>query len=202
MRRQIAAVALVLGCAACASTHTRWSPSPSPAPVTERPAPPAPPAPQAPLAPGPFRFEARRQDGRPAGELLLGGTTFDAARKLLAPESGDGAPRTPEGFPQVKFGSVSPAPTTVYAAANTSYELFFDVNRRLVMVQDHQPPLSGLTLAELQQKYPQLRETDRDADAVELQGEIAPCVTMLVLVGEPEGKVEDVAHAYTCRTKP
>ncbi len=188
--------------AGCASTRTEFgSPAPAAAsapasgPVQARPAPPPVPA-------GPFTLTARRADGSVAGALVLGETTFDGAKRLLPPATGDGAPAAPEGFPHVRVGAVAPAPTLAYTAANAPYELYFDAARRLVLVQDHRTELAGLSTDELAKRYPQLHETERDVDALELQGEIAPCVALLVLVGQPGAKVEDAAYAYTCRTKP
>ncbi len=188
--------------AGCASTRTTFGPAVPAAPVAHTAGTVPPRGTPTPVPAGPFSIAARRADGSVAGSLVLGETTFDGAKRVLPPASGEGAPAAPEGYPQVRVGAVAPAPTLAYTAANAPYELYFDAARRLVLVQDHRTDLAGLSTDELAKRYPQLRETERDVDAVEMQGEIAPCVALLVLVGQPGAKVEDAAYAYTCRTRP
>lgn len=97
-------------------------------------------------------------------------------------------------------GTVSPQPTIVYNPINSLYVLFFDKNKRLVIVQESGSKLEGLSRQELVQQYPILTETDRRPDWFEMQGEIQPCITMLVMIDDRTGRVRQVAYAFTCQS--
>ncbi len=194
MKSASPAALLFLGllAAGCASTKTIEEPGAGARtlpPVQEAPRP-------APVPPPAFVYPAVR-DGRPAGDLVPGRTTLEGAQKMLPAAPGAG-PQKPEGFPEVRVGKVPPQPVTIYEPDRTDYGLLVNAAGLLVMIEDHRPPIAGMSRADLLRKYPALKETDKAVDALEMQGEIAPCIGMIVLLGEPDEKVEETAFAYTC----
>ena len=106
----------------------------------------------------------------------------------------------PTGFPEVKIGKVVPEPTTVYNPPKTSYALFFDDNDKLVIIEDAHPPLAGLGPEAVHKRYPKLKGTGHDEKVIELQGQIEPCIVMMVLFSVETRKVTKVAYAFTCPT--
>jgi hypothetical protein len=134
------------------------------------------------------------------GEVVLGETTLRDALKQFPPTYGEGAPRRPRGFPAVRAGEVQPQPARVFNPSKTMYALFFDRNERLVVFQELGDELEQQPVADVLSKYPALRETRRLKGERELQGEIAPCVVLMLLVDDDD-RVTGVAYAYTCPTR-
>lgn len=133
------------------------------------------------------------------GEVILGETMLRDAVGLFPPTYGEGAPRRPRGFPVARAGKVQPKPVRVFNPSKTMYALFFDRNDRLVVLQELGDELEQQPVADLLAKYPALRETGRLKGQRELQGEIAPCVVLMLLVDEDD-RVTNVAYAYSCPT--
>jgi hypothetical protein len=134
------------------------------------------------------------------GEVVLGETTLHDAIGLFPPTYGEGAPRRPRGFPVARAGKVQPKPVRVFNPFKTMYGLFFDRNDRLVVFQELGDELEQQPVADLLSKYPALRETRRLKGERELQGEIAPCVVLMLLVDDDD-RVTNVAYAYSCPTR-
>lgn len=146
--------------------------------------------------PKPFVFNSVLTNGKKAGELVLGRTTFhDVLRMFPAPPFSDydgelrpaGGP-FPEGYPEIKY---------VYNPWQTMYALFFDEDKKLVMVSELYE-LGSLTEKELFKKYPGLTETSSTINSIEYRGELQECASLIANV-EPSGHtVEQLAFAHTC----
>jgi hypothetical protein len=151
-----------------------------------------------------FAYPAVLLDGRRVGDLILGETTLEQAVRMFPPipPGGPGAPRPPRGYPPVKIGQVIPRPTLVYSPWMSLYQLYFDENRRLVIIVDGgQSALRGRSRAEVSSQFPQLQETANYGIEIELQGELRPCITLMVLVNTSTNTVGDIAYAHTCPTR-
>lgn len=154
----------------------------------------------------PFAYPAVLVDGRSMGDLILGQTTLEEAIRMFpsAPPGYEGNPRSPRGFPQAKIGQVSPKPRLVYNPWMTLYLLYFDANHRLVIVVDGGKSRSrGLSRQEMMKQYPDLKETQRDSNSpeYEMQVEIQPCLTLMLLISASNNIVGDIAYVYTCPTQ-
>jgi hypothetical protein len=154
------------------------------------------------IAVEPFHFPAVLRSGKKVGDLVPGISTLKDVVKMfpVAAQDYPGNPRQPATFPEVKIGKVQPQPTTVYNPLHTSYALFFDDNDKLVIIEDAHPPLAGLGPEAIHQRYPKLKGTGHDERVIELQGQIEPCVVMMVLFSAATRKVTKVAYAFTCPT--
>lgn len=136
---------------------------------------------------------------RLVGEVVLGETTLREAIAMFPTTSGEGAPRRPKQLPPIKAGKVRPEPAKVFNPFATMYALYFDRNDRLVLLEELGNELEGQSLEGILSRYPALREVGRRRDTRELQGEIAPCVVLVLVVG-PDDLVQAAAYAYTCQT--
>jgi hypothetical protein len=150
----------------------------------------------------PFRFPAVLTSGRKVGDLVPGVTTLDDVVRMFPPAPPDypGNPRPPISFPVPKLGEVEPQPKLVYNPPETAYALFFDDNGKLVIIEDARSPLRGLGPRAIHQRYPILKDMGHDERVIELQGEVRPCVVMMVLFDAARRKVSAVAYAFTCAT--
>ena len=154
------------------------------------------------FAAAPFQYTAVVRGGRKIGELTPGISTLDEVIKMFpaAPPNYPGNPRPPINYPEVKIGKFEPQPSTVYNPPRSSYALFFDENQKLVIIEDARPPLAGTGPQEIHRRYPMLKDTGNDAHVIELQGQIQPCVAMMVLFEAKTRKVAKVAYVYICPT--
>jgi hypothetical protein len=150
----------------------------------------------------PFHYPAVLRSGKKIGDLVPGLSALPDVVKMFpaAPQDYPGNPRPPAGFPEVKIGKVQPEPATVYNPPETSYALFFDDNDKLVIIEDAHSPLAGLGPEAVHQRYPKLKGTGHDERVIELQGQIEPCIVMMVLFSAQTRKVNKVAYAFTCPT--
>ncbi|MGH7914348.1 MAG: hypothetical protein ACREPW_06825 [Candidatus Binataceae bacterium] len=154
------------------------------------------------LAAGPFHYPAVLRNGKKIGDLVPGLSALASIVKMFpaAPQNYPGNPRPPVAFPDVKIGKVQPEPVTVYNPPDTSYALFFDDNDKLVIIEDAHSPLAGLGPKVVHQRYPKLKGTGHDERVIELQGQIEPCIVMMVLFSAQTRKVTKVAYVFTCLT--
>jgi hypothetical protein len=154
------------------------------------------------LAAEPFHLPAVLRSGKKIGDLVPGLSALDDVVKMfpVAPQEYPGNPRPPVGFPEVKIGKVEPEPATVYNPPETDYALFFDDNDKLVIVEDAHSPLAGLGPEAVHHRYPKLKGTGHDERVIELQGQIEPCIVMMVLFSIQTRKLTKVAYAFTCPT--
>jgi hypothetical protein len=154
------------------------------------------------LAAEPFHYPAVLRGGKKIGDLVLGLSALPDVVKMFpaAPQDYPGNPRPTAGFPEVKIGKVQPEPATVYNPPETGYALFFDDNDKLVIIEDAHSPLAGLGPKTVHQRYPALKGTGHDERVIELQGQIEPCIVMMVLFSAQTRKLTKVAYAFTCPT--
>jgi hypothetical protein len=154
------------------------------------------------LAAEPFHYPAVLRSGKKIGDLVPGLSALADVVKMFPapPQDYPGNPRPPAGFPEVKIGKVQPEPATVYNPPETSYALFFDDNDKLVIIEDAHSPLAGLGPEAIHRRYPKLKDTGHDERVIELQGQIEPCIVMMVLFSAQTRKVTRVAYAFTCPT--
>jgi hypothetical protein len=154
------------------------------------------------LAAEPFHLPAVLRSGKKIGDLVPGISALVDVVKMFpaAPRDYPGNPRPPVGFPEVKIGKVQPEPATVYNPPESSYALFFDHNDKLVIIEDAHSALAGLGAQAVHQRYPKLKGTGHDERVIELQGQIEPCIVMMVLFSAQTRTVTKVAYAFTCPT--
>jgi len=154
------------------------------------------------LAAEPFHYPAVLRNGKKIGDLVPGLSGLDDVIKMFpaAPEDYPGNPRPPAGFPEAKIGKVQPEPSTVYNPPGSSYALFFDDNDKLVIIEDAHSPLAGLGAKAVHKRYPMLKDTGHDERAIELQGQVEPCIVMMVLFSARTRKVTKIAYVFTCPT--
>jgi hypothetical protein len=154
------------------------------------------------LAAEPFHYPAVLRSGKKIGELVPGLSGLDDVVKMFpaAPDDYPGNPRPPATFPEVKVGKVAPEPSTVYNPPGSSYALFFDDNDKLVIIEDAHSPLAGLGAEAVHKRYPMLKDTGHDERVIELQGQVEPCIVMMVLFSAKTRKVTKIAYAFTCPT--
>lgn len=148
----------------------------------------------------PFIFHAVLVDGQKAGDLILGQTTLEQAVKIFPNPpfpSYEGDPRPPRGYPQVKAGKIKPK--FVYNPWNTMYALYFDENNKLIIVVELES--QRVKKQDIISRYPQLKETSRDLESYEMQGEIKPCITLMVLFRSNDDTIDQMAYVFTCETK-
>ena len=150
----------------------------------------------------PFHYPAVLRSGKKIGDLVPGLSALPDVVKMFPapPQDYPGNPRPPAGFPEVKIGKVQPEPATVYNPPETSYALFFDDNDKLVIIEDAHSPLAGLGPETVHRRYPKLKGTGHDERVIELQGQIEPCIVMMVLFSAQTRKVTKIAYAFTCPT--
>lgn len=117
------------------------------------------------------------------------------------PPGAEGTPKPPSGYPEAKIGQVSPKPALVYNPWMTIYQLYFDSNRKLVIIVDGKSKLRGSGQQEMLRQYPRLEETYRDSHEYEMQVEIQPCVTLMLLLSAGDNTVGDTAYVFTCPTR-
>lgn len=143
----------------------------------------------------PFVFNSVLTNGKKAGSLVLGRTTFDEAVRMYPapPSEYDGNLRpvagpTPEGYPAVKY---------VYNPWQTMYALFFDGQERLVLVSElHE--LGRISEKELMKKHPGLIETNTSEDSIIYEAQVQECVSLIAVVETKGRTVEQLSYAYTC----
>jgi hypothetical protein len=150
----------------------------------------------------PFRYSAMLRGGKKVGDLTPGISTLNDVIKMFPAAARDypGNPRPPVSYPEVKIGKFEPQPTTVYNPPESSYALFFDENQKLVIIEDARPPLAGSGPQEIHRRYPMLKDTGHDEKVIELQGQLQPCVVMMVLFKAQTSMVTKAAYVYTCPT--
>lgn len=146
--------------------------------------------------PKPFVFNPILVNGKKAGELVLGRTTFhDVLRMFPAPPFSDydgelrpAGGHFPEGYPEIKY---------VYNPWQTMYALFFDEDKKLIMVSELFE-LGSLTEKELLKRYPGLTETSGTINSIEYRGELQECASLIANVELSGRTVEQLAIAHTC----
>ena len=144
----------------------------------------------------PFVFSASLTNGKKAGPLVLGQTTFEEVLKIFPQppfEDYDGALRLLENPQSESMQSIE----YVYNPWQTMYALFFDADMRLVMVSELYE-LGRLTEKELLRRYPNMVKTDSEQGSIEYQAEIFDCAAVIATVETAGHTVEQLSYAYTC----
>ncbi len=147
----------------------------------------------------PFVFAATLANGKKVGDLVLGATTLKQAVKMFPKTVGQGKPRpNPVEF---NVSGRTLKPLTVYNPSQTMYQLYFDAKERLVLIVDGAPEPPNMQKNELLARYPQLKESKREAFWSEMQAELQPCVTLIAVFQLPDEKLDSLGYAFTCVTK-
>lgn len=147
----------------------------------------------------PYVFSAFLTNGVRSGDLVLGRTTYDEALKIFPEPTKpyDGRFRPAVEYPVLKLGGSIPVPRYIFNPWHTMYALFFDSEKRLVIISELLP-MGSMKKEDLLKKHPQLEETAVDVSSYELQGDIRPCVTVIAVVDAKGDSVEQVSYAYAC----
>jgi len=144
----------------------------------------------------PYVFKPSLTNGKKAGRIVLGKTTYEEVLRMFpAPPAADydGALRpagggAPGGLKSIKY---------VYNPYQTMYAVFFDENRRVVMVSELYE-LGALTEKELMRRYPGMSESDSSHGSIEYQAELDECTSVIATVEDKGRTVEQLSFAYTC----
>src|ERR1700737_1460957 len=139
------------------------------------------------IAVEPFHFPAVLRSGKKVGDLVPGISALKDVVKMF-PAAAQDYPCHPR------------PPARLYNPPQTSYAVFFDDNDKLGIIEDAHPPLAGLGPETIHQRYPKLKGTGHDERVIELQGQVEPCVVMMVLFNAATRRVTKVAYAFTCPT--
>ncbi len=148
----------------------------------------------------PYVFKPSLTSGKKIGKIVLGKTTYEEVLKMFpAPPSadydgdlrpvGEGAPG---GLKSARY---------VYNPYQTMYAVFFDENKKAVMVSELYE-LGALTEGELLRKYPGMSESDSSSGSIEYQAELDGCTTVIASVEARGHNVEQLSFAYTCEKLP
>ncbi len=151
-------------------------------------------------APRPTAVTVRLASGKVVGELELGRTTVEEARRLFDTACAGMGPERRSGA-TVTIGTTILAPKRFYVPPGTHHQLYFDEKGILVLfVAGKSGDLPG-NGTEFLQRFPGARETGRTLNSRELQASIAPCVTLIALFSSGDDTLDSAAHAYSCPTK-
>ncbi len=150
--------------------------------------------------PRPEGVTVRLASGKAIGELELGRTTVDEARRLFDTAGAGLGPERRSGA-TVTVGEATLAPKRFYAPPGTLYQLFFDDKGILVLFvtgASAELPASG---REFMRRFPGARETGRTLGSRELQASLAPCVTLIAVFRTGDDTLDSAAYGYSCPGK-
>lgn len=151
-------------------------------------------------APRPEVITARLANGKAIGELQLGRTTVEEARRLFDTAGAGLGPERPSGA-TVAIGDAALATKRLYAPPGTIHQLYFDDRGVLVLFvagASAEVPASG---KEFLRRFPGARETGRTLGSRELQASIAPCVTLIAVFRTGDDSLDSAAYGYSCPAK-
>jgi hypothetical protein len=152
------------------------------------------------LVPRPAAVTVRLANGKAIGELKLGRTTVDEARRLFDTAGAGLGPERPNGA-TVTVGTATLSPQRLYAPPGTLHQLYFDGNGVLVLFvtgASAELPASG---REFLQRFPGARETGRTLGSRELQASLASCVTLIAVFRTGDDTFDSAAYGYSCPTR-
>lgn len=133
------------------------------------------------------------------GDLTLRETSLKQAAKMF-PKTGAPGKARPNSVEFNLSGRIL-KPATVYNPSYTRYQLYFDGKERLVLIVDGAPELQNRHKSEVLARYPQLKESNRQSYWTEMQAELQPCVTLIVVFSLPEERLDSLGYAFTCATR-
>jgi hypothetical protein len=160
----------------------------------------------------PFIIPAVLMDGSSVGDLALGRTTLKEALRIMPawrgypPKPLDEKPREEDLKSLGKVGDVLARIKLAYNPMKALYILFFDKNRKLVLVQRDFPGQEKEEVRKIYNEYErQLKEVYKKSDVIRMQAEIQPCITLEVWLTFRK-KLESwepfrVGYIFTCPTK-
>ena len=137
--------------------------------------------------------------GASFGEVTLGVSRPADVRQLLNAVGGIGQARANKVTFEV--GTATIKPPQVYGPPATQNQLYFIKDLLVVVVEgipsQSLPPLRP----EFDARYPNARETMREAGWYELTTQIAPCVWLYAVFGAEDNRLQSDAYAYSCGPK-
>ncbi len=144
-------------------------------------------------------FHAKLLNNKPVGDLVLGLTTVDVAKRLFEEA---GAQFGSERKNSISFviEDVSLKPKSLYNPSPTMYQLYFDEKNVLVLVVDGQPEGIPKTGTEFHNKYKASKETQRYPAWYEMQTRLSDCV-VLIAIYRTDDSLDSIGYAYSCATK-
>jgi hypothetical protein len=153
-----------------------------------------------------FIIPAVLMDGKKVGDLVLGRTTLKEALKIMPAWRGY-PPKPPPKFREEdlkrlgKVGDVLGRTKLGYNPMMALYILFFDKNKKLVIVQrDFSDEKEKQEVRKIYDQHQhQLKEVYKESDFIRMQGEIQPCITLEVFL--ESGEPFRVGYIFTCPTK-
>ena len=134
-------------------------------------------------------------DGRPFGYVVLGASRPPEAGRVLDSVGGLG----PKRVNSVTFtvGSARLRPRDLYTPPATMNQLYFDQGVLVLLVEGIPRGLPG-SRTEFVARFPDARETHREAGWYELQTPLDECVWLIAVFRVSDDKLESDGHAFTC----
>lgn len=140
----------------------------------------------------PARIAIYGFDDKIIGHLVLGRSTPADARRLLAAHGGLGPARDNEVT--FRIGSVTLRPRLLYTPPATMHQLYFHRDT-LVLVVAGAPHDVPSTLAEFTARFPQARETHREAGWYELQTPLSEDIWLIAVFDPRTDRLESAGYA-------
>ncbi len=137
--------------------------------------------------------------GARLGSVTLGVSHRSDVRQVLDSLGGLG----PERENDVTFivGADTMRPRRFYTPPATMNQLYFE-DDVLVMVVEGIPQDLPLTRSAFAARYPDARETHREAGWYELQIQVGGCVWLMAVFGAGDNQLQSDGYAYTCKRRP
>jgi hypothetical protein len=139
----------------------------------------------------------RLASGKAIGELELGRSTLDTARRLFE-NAGVGLGPEKEQVATFAVGKAPLAVKRLYSPPGTLYQLYFDDHGILVLLVDGAPvdfPHNGKAFI---LRFPAARETGRTLGSYELQVSLSTCVTLITVFNTVNDTLASTGYGYGC----
>lgn len=145
----------------------------------------------------PELITVRLASGKAIGELELGRSTLDAARRLFE-DAGAGLGPEQENAATFALGTASLAVRRFYSPLGTHHQLYFDDHGILVLLVDDAPVDFPNNSKAFLQRFPVARETGRTLGSYELQVSLSPCVTLITVFHTISDTLASTGYGYGC----
>ncbi len=139
----------------------------------------------------------RLASGKAIGELELGRSTVDVARRLFE-NAGAGLGPEQENAAKFALGTATLAVRWLYSPPGTLHQLYFDDHGILVLLVDGSAVDFPHTGKAFLRRFPAARETGRTLGSYELQVSLSPCVTLITVFHTINDTLASTWYGYRC----
>lgn len=135
------------------------------------------------------------------GQLVLGRTTLDGARRMLGQDSAlaSSAHKLAESRAW-EVGGVTLRPRWEFDPGKEFFQLYFDQNQRLIFALDR-TPRPDIKRMDLLSRYPRALRVQQSDSFDQFQVDVQPCVTLTALIDRKADHVLQFGYAWTCTTR-